>query len=110
VHVVSFLRFATLTDAHSSFLANHFGFDLELRTHRSTKDQIAAQSWQHVNCPFLLELGLLELGRNIFSVLQVSLKDLKASLQQALEFGIARRRNECAREGVIDGLVVSDLV
>jgi hypothetical protein len=42
----------------------------------------------------------------VFGVLLVALKDLQAGLQQALEFRIARRRNERRLQRGVDRLVV----
>src|SRR5674476_1318649 len=40
----------------------------------------------------------------------MALENLQAGLQQALELGIARRRNQQGLERAVDGLVVGDLV
>src|SRR5450759_294342 len=55
-------------------------------------------------------LDLFECGCDVFGMLLVALEDLQAGLQQALELGIAGRRNEQALERAIDGLVIGDLV
>jgi hypothetical protein len=50
--------------------------------------------------------SLLQGRGGVFGVLLVALKDFKAGLQQALEFGIAGRRNERRLERAIHRFVI----
>ena len=54
--------------------------------------------------------SLLQLGGDVLGMLLVALEDLQAGLQQALQFGIAGRRNEQGLERAVDRLVIGDLV
>ena len=54
--------------------------------------------------------SLLQLGRDVFGMLLVALEDLQPRLQQALQLGIAGRRNEQGFERAVDRLVIGDLV
>src|SRR5579864_867039 len=53
---------------------------------------------------------LFELCRDLLGVLLVTLEDLQAGLQQLLQFGVARRRDERLLQRAVDGLMVGDLV
>src|SRR5690349_15410389 len=56
-------------------------------------------------------LGLLFQARgDVLGVLLMALEDLEAGLQQALELGIAGRRDELLLQRAVDRLVVGDLV
>src|SRR5215213_9562307 len=54
--------------------------------------------------------SLLQLGGDVFGVLLVALEDFQAGLQQALQLGIAGRRDQLGLQRAVDGLVVGDLV
>src|SRR5689334_9372800 len=53
---------------------------------------------------------LFQIGGNVFRVLLVTLENLQAGLEQGLEFGIARGRDELRLKRVVDGLVIGDFV
>src|SRR5438128_7544042 len=53
---------------------------------------------------------LFQVSRDMLGVLLMALKDLQAGLQQALQLGIARRRDQLGLQRAVDGLVVGDLV
>jgi len=46
----------------------------------------------------------------MFGVLLVALEDFQAGLQQALQFGIACRRNQLLLQRTVDRLVIGNLV
>ena len=54
--------------------------------------------------------SLLQFGRDVFGMLLVALENLQPRLQQALQLGIAGRRNEQGFERAVDRLVIGDLV
>src|SRR5262245_63596064 len=60
--------------------------------------------------PNHMSSSLLQLRRDHLGMLLVALKYLQAGLQQALQLGIAGRRNQLRLQRAVDRLVVGDLV
>src|SRR6187399_1454293 len=63
------------------------------------------------NCrPDNMGLSLLQARRNLFGVLLVALEDFQSCLQQALQLGVAGRRNQQGFQRAVDCLVIGHFV
>src|SRR6185312_13778076 len=54
----------------------------------------------------ILRIRLVQLACEMLGVLLVALEDLEAGLQQALQLGVGRRRNQRGRQRIVDRLVI----
>src|SRR5436189_3817073 len=63
------------------------------------------------NCrPDNMGLSLFQARRNLFGVLLVALEDFQSCLQQALQLGVAGRRNQQGFQRAVDCLVIGYFV
>src|SRR5262245_16377281 len=60
--------------------------------------------------PDSMASSLLQLRCDLLGVLLMALEDFQPGLQQALQLGIAGRRNQLRLQRAVDGLVVGDLI
>src|SRR3954452_15344633 len=76
----------------------------------TTIDKKTTASAIEARRPGFITHSLFQLGGDVLGVLLMTLEDLQAGLQQALELGIAGGRNELSFQRAVDRLVIGDLV